>query len=220
MDYEYEKTAGDAIDYVTELIAKRLKAENKRTGHLNLYLTEVSDQQGKYVHPNNKEKESALKYLESEKVIKIINITFSNTGTHRKICLIQVNKSFWNIFSSGLAKHEKIYKCGKLTLDLNRGEITFKDKRTIHISPQTREIKLLALLMNIPGNIVENRMIGKALDLNIYTEGDLNNKDGLKREIQSIKRDLRKILIEAGMTEKQIENSIRSVTKVGYKMLC
>jgi len=116
--------------------------------------------------------------------------------------------------------YQESYRCGKLLLDLKRGFLKYKNNNSILITPLNREIKLLEILMQKEGEVVEYIELAGVMDLSCAHEGASNTDKVLRREVQLVKKILVKLLKNAGMTVKDVGNMIRSITKSGYKLLC
>lgn len=115
----------------------------------------------------------------------------------------------------------KILVCGNLSIDFEKVILRYKKNKLkeIVISPSTREIKLLTLLLDRRETVVTYRELAKAVDLPTYREDDLTKN--YSRDIQSIKKDLAtKILKKAGMSKEDINKMIKTTTKIGYILHC
>ena len=109
---------------------------------------------------------------------------------------------------------KSMYRCGGLLLDFDRAILQYKDNDPVPITPQNKEIILLRTLMERVGRLVEY--------LDIYTElyPEAHFGKDSPREIQLKKKYLVKLLKKTGMTSKDINDMIQTLTKSGYKLIC
>ena len=115
------------------------------------------------------------------------------------------------------AKHDLGLQCGHLTLNLQQATLTYKNNQPLDISPDTKAVKLLSLLLSRQ-ELVEYVEIAKELYLNCYHEG-VTNKD-VRREVQFVRRDLAGLLAKSGMTAEEISQLIVSKKNQGYVVRC
>jgi hypothetical protein len=119
-----------------------------------------------------------------------------------------------SIPSSSVAYH-KTLELGQLKLDLTKTKVEYK-KKSAGISPDNQEIKLLALLLENPEELVEYVTIGQSLNLQCYHQGVDNKSEQLKTTVQAIKRDLRKSLLkDVGMKSAEFEKLIEAKKNQG-----
>ena len=128
------------------------------------------------------------------------------TQHHREINKVEMDKIMFG---------NQILSCGNLLLDLRQAVLIYGNHPPIDISPDTSEIKFLSLLMRNK-RLTEYVEIAKKLNMNCYS-ADRTNKE-VAREVQFLKRDLNHILKKAGMTTKEINNTIVAKKNLGYKL--
>jgi len=107
-----------------------------------------------------------------------------------------------------------VYK--DLVLDLSRVKLTYKNK-SMTVSPGTREIIFLKLLMQRPETIVTFKTFAQELNLNAYS-GDSCMDTSVIKDIQYVKRDfLKQVELETGLkTRIKLGKMIKSQRNIGY----
>lgn len=117
---------------------------------------------------------------------------------------------------SGSDRNDNFLEYKHIILDLSKATLQYKNNKPIEIQPNNKEIKCLEILMRnkeIVSNYVD---IAKELNLNCYH--DKATQNNVAREVQFVKRDLNKVLKNAGLTKKEIDEMIITKKKVGYKL--
>ena len=113
-------------------------------------------------------------------------------------------------FSELLSEYDRpmlLQRCS-LELDLRKATLQYKQGRLLGIDPSSQPIKLLALLLRK----------GEASYADLRRE--LHQESRVQRDMQFIKRDLRKILLSAGMSGTAIKNLVAPKKNWGYVMGC
>ena len=106
--------------------------------------------------------------------------------------------------------NEEKYVCGDLEVNISQAYIKYKDNKPLDIQPKNREIKFLVLLIKNQDRVVEYSKIAQEIESTSFVSEETN------RAGQYLKRDVRPILKEAGIGDKEISNMIRAVRKTGY----
>lgn len=119
-----------------------------------------------------------------------------------------------------LATHQVTtpYTCGELILDLVKGTIKFGDNEAIKIGVDRQEIQLLKLLLQNKNRVVPYMRIASKLDLDYY-HSEADPKEVASR-LRYLKKDLGKLLGEAGMSKKIFDEKITSQRGEGYILTC
>lgn len=179
-----------------------------------------------YKHPNTIFKMSEMG------LIKILEVEEHGKSVGMKIQMFPYYKAQFNLeklkkYLQGVFKRPsiketvgsiKIFECGKLKINLSEATMQYKNKPLVDISPDNDEIKFLVLLIKHKEKVIEYVEIAKNLNLNCYHKG-VKNKE-VTREVQYLKRDLRKVLKQAGLSKKEIEKMITAKKNIGYKLTC
>lgn len=110
------------------------------------------------------------------------------------------------------------YVCGGLVLNMKNATIKYGENKPVDISPENKEIIFLRMLLDARDEIVNYIDVVKKLKLKPIRDGDTNESFG--RDVQFLRRDLGNLLKEAGMTNNELKEMIRSVRKTGYKLRC
>lgn len=141
-----------------------------------------------------------------------------------------IGKNYKKVFNDFQEQHTKIndpadsakkgevgeslsYRCGHIKLNLKQATLQYKNGKAIDISPRSQEIRLLELLLQEDG-FVTFEEISEKIDSTSYSG------EGVSRAVGYIKRELRKILLNAGMTPKEFTNKLLVKRKYGYKINC
>lgn len=122
-------------------------------------------------------------------------------------------KTYRQLFGLNDSK-KKIVQFGNLTINLEKSYLQYKKKAPIEISPTSREIVLLMCLIKNAGSIVEYLDIAKLLRPEESFD-DYENKD-VARDVQFVRRDLVKILKQAGIKKSELRKLIAAKTNLGY----
>lgn len=106
-------------------------------------------------------------------------------------------------------------RCGDLTLDLTKCTIQYKDNEPISVVIDSKEIRLLELLIRNCGSVVRHLLAASKLELNSrnsYT----NDKEAGEESIRYIKSSLHKILKSAGVSKDEFDRMIKTQKNTGY----
>ncbi len=124
----------------------------------------------------------------------------------------KTEKIYRNLFGM-TPKREKVIKFGNLAIDVIKSTLQYKNKTPITISLTTEEIIFLVILMKNNGRVVTYKEILKV------TGAKSSDSELPSRMCHSIKRNLRKHLLIAGMSEEEIARAIVAVRNIGYKIV-
>ena len=122
-------------------------------------------------------------------------------------CYLNIHEPRFGELLSEYDRPTLLQRCS-LELDLQKATLRYGRNKPFAIDPSSQPIKLLAVLLKN----------GEASYGDISREIGLVNKK--QRDIQYIKRDLRKILLSAGVRDSAIENLMASKKNWGYIMRC
>jgi len=112
-------------------------------------------------------------------------------------------------------------KCGNLILDPSNATLKYKKNPPVEIQPDNIVIRFLKLLLINKNTVLKYSQIARDLNLNCYSVNPTKEYDAnIARNVQFIKRDLKKILKKVGLTQKEIDQMILSKKNVGYKLPC
>ena len=104
---------------------------------------------------------------------------------------------------------------GFLDLDMEEGVLSYRLVKTKLDSLTSRRVRLLELLLKNKGKVVQYVDIARLLKLSCYRNGDCTNQE-VSKQIRFIKRDMDKLLIEAGMKKSMIKQMFVTKTNLGY----
>lgn len=119
--------------------------------------------------------------------------------------------------------------CAGLAADFSKGTVQYDKHKAKEISAETKPMRMLKLLLEKQPNTVTYLELGAEFDLSAPETG--TKKVGEReikvlphqshgRVIQTILRDLKNILRDAGMDDRDIENMIVTKPKQGYALRC
>ncbi len=95
---------------------------------------------------------------------------------------------------------DEIIEYGILKIDLNDFTISTKTKTNVPFNPNTREFKLLVLLMKSVGKAIKYKILAQELELNAF-DGDVTSD--VKSDIHQIKKGVYHKLIDLGFLKKE-----------------
>lgn len=105
-----------------------------------------------------------------------------------------------------------------ITLDLSKGKLTVGSE-TNNILPKIKESIFLTMLLKRPGHIVEYPEIAERIGYYKKKPKDESVPAEMQRDINYLKRDLKKCLVKAKFSQKSVKSvldRVRSVSKSGY----
>lgn len=109
----------------------------------------------------------------------------------------------------------KVLEINGLRLDPYNEKLRYMNKQEVDISG--KPLMFLFLLMNKANQIIEYIEIAKYAELNSYREG-VKNLD-VANDVNSLKRRVVAILKKCGMPEKEINATITTIPRRGYKFI-
>lgn len=112
-----------------------------------------------------------------------------------------------------IATDTQAYTYKNLSINLSSATLTYNGVE-IPISPQNKPIKYLLILIQNQGKVVSHKDIAQVLKIKDYDQSsDLNN---YARDVQMVKRDLKKELIALGEEKaEQVRDMVKMVKAIG-----
>jgi len=110
---------------------------------------------------------------------------------------------------------EVLTKCN-FVLDFNTATLKYKNNEQIEISPESKPIKLLKLLMSVDGYVTYREM-AKLLDSSTFNND--NPLDNRYPEIHHIRKVLVKILRSSGITKNDLNLILKTKRSYGYALI-
>jgi len=112
--------------------------------------------------------------------------------------------------------NRRILKYKSLKLDLDKGEIRYRERKPISIQPNSNNIRFLEVLLRTK-SIVGYRDIAKKLNLSLRYKGVTDEE--VAQQVNSTKRELVDFLKEVVRMEvDEISEMIINIKKIGYKL--